>query len=114
MKWIKVLEPAELKSENFMTRAVRKGKWFCIMKYNEKYYVTQLSCPHAGADLSAGWCKDGKLICPHHRYSYCLETGRGAPGQGDYINTFPVDLRLDGLYVGVTERWQVFKKLFRL
>ncbi len=78
----------------------------------DKYYAVQRSCPHAGADLSGGWCKEGKLICPYHRYSYNLETGKGSEGQGDYIDTFPVEVREDGIYIGLPESRNFFKRLF--
>ena len=66
-------------------------------------------CPHAGADISNGWCKDGKLVCPFHRYSYDIRTGRGSPGQGDYIKKYPTEIRSDGIYVGINSIWS---KLF--
>ena len=80
----------------------------------EEFFATQSRCPHAGADLSQGFCKDKKLICSFHRYEYDLTTGRGAPGQGDYINVYPLEQREDGLYIGFKERWSFIKKLFDL
>ena len=71
----------------------------------DKIIATQSYCPHAGGHFSGGWCKNGHLICPIHRYAYDLETGRGAKGQGDYINIYATELREDGLYIGFEESW---------
>ncbi|WP_233276905.1 Rieske (2Fe-2S) protein [Mucilaginibacter paludis] len=62
--------------------------------------------------MSYGWCKDGKLVCPVHRFSYDIHTGRGSAGQGDYIQTYPVEIRSNGVYVGVSSRWDLISKLF--
>jgi 3-phenylpropionate/trans-cinnamate dioxygenase ferredoxin subunit len=70
----------------------------------------QNTCPHAGGILSGGWCKNGHIVCPIHRYEYSLQTGRGAIGQGDYIDIYPVEERVDGVYIGLKESF--WKKLF--
>lgn len=115
MKWIRILLNSDVTDgEDFVTKIKVEGKTFCLVRYNDKFYATQAKCPHAGADLSFGWCKQGKLICPYHRYSYDLETGKGSEGQGDYINIYPIEVRKDGVYVGLPERKGWLKKLFRL
>jgi nitrite reductase/ring-hydroxylating ferredoxin subunit len=114
MKWIRIFRSAQIPVVDFIKLVRANDKKICIIKAGGKFYATQSICPHAGADLSNGWCKDGKLICPYHRYSYDLETGRGCAGQGDYINTYLIELRADGLYVAIPERWKFFKRIFRL
>jgi 3-phenylpropionate/trans-cinnamate dioxygenase ferredoxin subunit len=89
------------------------GKKFCAVKHGNEVVVTQPYCPHAGAGLSGGWCKDGKLVCPFHRYEYDLKTGRGAPGQGDYIDIYPTEAREDGIYLGLREKFAFLKSFFR-
>ncbi len=114
MKWIRILEPESLETENFIRLIKADGKKICLVKLGSEFFATQHRCPHAGADLSQGFCKDKKLICAFHRYEYDLETGRGSPGQGDYINVFPLDKRADGLYIGFKNKWASIKKLFKL
>ncbi len=84
------------------------GHNICLVYVEEKFYAVSSKCPHAGGELAGGWCKDGNLICPIHRYQYSLETGRGAAGQGDYIDTFPVEVREDGVFVQVKKKWRLF------
>lgn len=87
------------------------GKKLCLLRNGGKLYLVQNSCPHAGGILSGGWCEKEMLICPIHRYAYSLENGRGAEGQGDYIDIYPLEARPDGLYAGFQE--SLFSRFFR-
>lgn len=108
MEWFKV--EVELPENDAVEQIKVNGKKLCLVKHEQKIYVVQNTCPHAGGLLSGGWCKEGHIVCPIHRYEYSLTTGRGAPGQGDYINIYPTELREDGLYVGMKESW--WKRMF--
>lgn len=109
VKWHKIEE--ELPEEDFIKQVQIMGKKLCMIRHQKQLYIVQNTCPHAGATLSGGWCKNGHLICPIHRWEYNLETGRGAEGQGDYINKYPIQLRPDGVYVGFEESfWKRFWK----
>jgi nitrite reductase/ring-hydroxylating ferredoxin subunit len=100
MKWVKVLDTDGLHYP-FIKKVNAGGSWICLVGVDEKIFALSAKCPHAGADISQGWCESGKLVCPYHRYSYDLQTGRGNAGQGDYIKIYPVEARADGIYVGV-------------
>lgn len=113
MKWIKIGDQHAGPGADFVHRVDAGGKKVCLIRNGGVFYATQVHCPHAGADLSYGWCRDGKLICPYHRHEFDLETGSGAEGQGDYLETYPVEVRPDGVYIGLKERWGWLKKLFR-
>jgi nitrite reductase/ring-hydroxylating ferredoxin subunit len=109
MYWVKV--DIEIPDNDFITQIKVNNKKLCLIKYQEEIYATQPTCPHAGGILSGGWCREGNLICPIHRYEYNLNTGRGAKGQGDYIRVYPIELRSDGLFIGFKESlWQRFFK----
>jgi len=83
-------------------RKVRAGsKQLCLVSDGLNVYALASQCPHAGAELSGGWCQDGKLVCPFHRYSYDLSTGRGSAGQNDFVQTYLTEKRPDGIYVQV-------------
>jgi nitrite reductase/ring-hydroxylating ferredoxin subunit len=107
MKWVKIEIP--IPAEEFVKQIELNGKKLCLIRHQQKLYVVQNSCPHAGGILSGGWCKEAHIVCPIHRYEYNLTTGRGAPGQGDYIDIYPTEQRKDGVYVGMKESlWQRF------
>ncbi|PAW93970.1 hypothetical protein CKK33_10875 [Mucilaginibacter sp. MD40] len=104
MKWYAVpdLKPS---AEPFIKKVKVGGKNICIVNYSNTLYAVGATCPHAGAELSGGWCKEGKIICPFHRYSYDLKTGKGSPGQNDFIDSYPVELRNGEIFVGITSFW---------
>ena len=109
MNWFKV--EVSIPDHDFIEQIKLNGKKLCLIKNQQQIYVVQNTCPHAGGILSGGWCKEGKIVCPIHRYEYDLLTGRGAEGQGDYINIYPIELREDGLYVGFKE--SLWKRFFK-
>lgn len=83
------------------------------MGYEGKIFALSAKCPHAGGDLTQGWCKEGKLVCPVHRYTYSLETGKGSEGQNDYIDSYPVEVKDGEIFVGITPFWERFKQAFK-
>jgi nitrite reductase/ring-hydroxylating ferredoxin subunit len=105
MQWFKALNIFEIPKGDAIKTVQVNGKQICIISKDDKIYATQATCPHAGGHLAEGWCKNGNLVCPIHRYEYNLETGRGAEGQGDYINIYPTEINDDGLYIGFEESW---------
>jgi nitrite reductase/ring-hydroxylating ferredoxin subunit len=109
MNWVKVDTPVP--SEDSVSQIKVNGKKLCLIKQGLEIHVVQNSCPHAGGILSGGWCKEGHIVCPIHRFEYDLETGRGAAGQGDYIDIYPTQMREDGLYVGFKESF--FRRFFK-
>jgi nitrite reductase/ring-hydroxylating ferredoxin subunit len=83
----------------------------CLVQVDGWFVATQPKCPHAGAYLSNGWCENGKLVCPLHRYSYDLTSGRGSIGQGDYINVYQVKVEHGKIYVKVNTYADILKQL---
>ncbi len=108
MKWFKIFSSDVLNGVDFVKRIDVSGQKLCAVKIADKIFVIQNKCPHAGADLSQGWCHNGKIVCPYHRHEFDLTTGRGIPGQGNYVNTYPIELRDDGIYVGLNDQWWKF------
>lgn len=112
MQWHKISDVQQT-NKPFIEKVKAGGKSICLVGYEGEIYAIGASCPHAGAELSGGWCKDGKIICPFHRYSYSLETGKGDPGQNDYVDTYPVEIREDGVYVGIASFLDRVKEAFK-
>ncbi|MGF1926232.1 MAG: Rieske (2Fe-2S) protein [Bacteroidia bacterium] len=101
MRWIKIPIP----DQDIVQQITVDGKKICLIKSQGKVFAIQNNCPHAGGVLSDGWCREGKVVCPIHRWEYDLHTGFGSEGQGDYIHIYPLDFRNDGVYVGFKEKW---------
>lgn len=109
MNWIEI--PLQHFQDIKGIRRVRiRGKTICLIPYGGKIYATSARCPHAGADLAGGWCEEGRLICPRHRHAFDLENGRGDPGQGNYISTYPLRQEKDKWFIGMKDPW--YRKWF--
>ncbi|MGB5831385.1 MAG: Rieske 2Fe-2S domain-containing protein, partial [Thiohalocapsa sp.] len=57
--------------------------------------------PHQGGPLGEGSIEHGLLRCPWHGWDYDPITGR-APGFDDGVETFPMEIRDDGVHVGLS------------
>jgi nitrite reductase/ring-hydroxylating ferredoxin subunit len=105
MKWYKILD-IQFTDQPFITKVKAGGKSFCLVGFKGNIYALSSICPHAGADLSEGICVQGKIVCPFHRYTYDLETGKGGEGQNDFITTYSVNVEGDDIYIGVKSLWE--------
>lgn len=79
-----------------------KGKKMCIGKYNDTVFAFAFKCPHAGGIMADGYIDAlGNVVCPLHRYKYDMRNGRNVSGEGYYLKNWPVEMREDGVYVGM-------------
>lgn len=112
LRWTKVYDFAKHGNEPQQLNSTRTididGKRFCMARTEEGYFAVDDRCPHAGARLGmGGWCENGYIVCPVHRYRYDAKTGRGK--QGDYVESYPVETRNDGVYIGLKKKsWWPF------
>lgn len=81
------------------------GKRICLAKgSNRGVFACTAKCPHAGGVMATGEIdSQNNIICPLHRYKFSLEKGRNVSGEGYYLKTFPVEMREDGVYVGIED-----------
>lgn len=103
-KWHKIAESAAelLHGENRISVADINGKKICITEYQQQWYGFAYKCPHASGILAEGYIDAvGNVVCPVHRYKFSLANGRNTSGEGYYMKTYPVELREDGVYVGI-------------
>jgi nitrite reductase/ring-hydroxylating ferredoxin subunit len=86
-----------------------KGKKMCISRFLDNVFAFAYKCPHAGGILADGYIDTlGNVVCPQHRYKYNLENGRNISGEGYYLKHWPVELREDGMYVGMEDEGGLF------
>lgn len=81
------------------------GKAICLLQVYGKLFAVGNRCPHAGADLSQGWCEGNKIVCPFHRHHFDIETGKGNPGQGNFIPVYPIKEEEGRVYIGIKRSW---------
>ena len=72
---------------------------FAVTHYEGRYAALSNRCPHQGGPLGEGSIEKGMLRCPWHGYDYCPLDGSSP--FGDSVPTFPIEVREDGIYVGV-------------
>lgn len=88
-----------------MAEIAADGKTICIAKYEDQLFAFAQKCPHASGLLSQGFIDPlGSIVCPLHHYKYSIKNGRNVSGEGYYLKHWPVEIRDDGIYVGLEEK----------
>lgn len=78
------------------------GKKICLALHQDQVYGCAAKCPHAGGVMSSGFIDSlGNIVCPLHRYKFSLSRGHNVSGEGFFLKTYPVELRPDGIFVGL-------------
>ena len=85
------------------------GKNICVGKFEDRLFAFAFKCPHAGGNLSEGYIDGlGNIVCPLHRYKYNMENGRNVSGEGYYLKHWPVQIKEDGVFIGIEETGGLF------
>lgn len=102
LNWVKIADTVSNLSfgSNGIAAAEAAGKKLCVAKYKEELFAFAYTCPHAGGLLIDGYMDAlGNVVCPLHRYKFCLKNGRNVTGEGYYLKRWPVKIEQDGVYV---------------
>jgi 3-phenylpropionate/trans-cinnamate dioxygenase ferredoxin subunit len=108
--WFKIYDSLEALENNVLTNKtdmfILKGERICIAKGKDAFYAVQEKCPHNGASLRQGFCTpEGEIVCPIHRYKFNLKSGRATAGGSFALKTYPLEIRENGVFVGIKARW---------
>ena len=101
LHWHRVLEVDELQEGRVKTVTV-DHKALCMTRFEGQVAALDNRCPHQGGPLGEGSIEKGLLRCPWHGWDYHPCTGK-APGFDDGVETFQVEEREDGVWVGLPE-----------
>lgn len=100
-------------ADNNIAVAEWEGKNICIGKFKDSVFAFAYKCPHAGGILAEGYIDSlGNVVCPLHRYKYDLKNGRNVSGEGYFLKNWPVEVREDGVFVGLEADkgiWNIFR-----
>jgi pyruvate oxidase len=96
--WTKVAEADEL-PEGRVTTVFTGNRSLCLTHSGGSYGALENRCPHQGGPLGEGSIEKGWLRCPWHGYDYDPVTGEPPGGFSDRPESFPVEVRDDGVYV---------------
>ncbi|MFN3231923.1 MAG: thiamine pyrophosphate-dependent enzyme [Alphaproteobacteria bacterium] len=98
--WIKVADPDEL-PEGRVKTVTAGTRTLALTHFDGQYGALDNKCPHQGGPLGEGSIEDCWLRCPWHGWDFHPLTGDSPGGHDDGVDTFPVETREDGIYVGV-------------
>ncbi|MEM7549625.1 MAG: thiamine pyrophosphate-binding protein [Bacteroidota bacterium] len=102
IEWHKVLESAEELPDGRVMTVTAGHKSYCITHHEGKLGCLDNRCPHQGGPLGEGSIENGLLRCPWHGWDYDPLSGK-APGFDDGVETFPIEIRDDGVYIGIEQ-----------
>jgi len=123
-KWHKVAEAADdLRwTAGNISEVEVEGKKLCVARgggagsgsdSGEEWFGFAHTCPHAGAPMTDGYVAGGcNVVCPVHNLKFNLKNGRDVNGEGYTLKTYPVEVRGDGVYLGIEDGGSFFKKWF--
>lgn len=103
MNWVKIFPSQATALEKISDKSIKglkyKEKKYCVIRFKDKFYVTEALCPHQNASLIDGKLNDfGEIICPLHEYRFSLiENGRCHTNCKDLI-IYPSRQDNDGVY----------------
>ncbi len=100
--WYKVADVGEL-PEGRVKSAPCGAETVCLSHFDGQFAALDNRCPHQGGPLGEGSIENGWLRCPWHGWDFHPLTGKSPGSFEDGIHKFPVEVRDDGIYVGVEE-----------
>lgn len=106
MKWFRLYPSIEAAREalgDFPEQVQAGTTVISVYMHRDRLFAIADRCPHAGASLSEGHVNEfGEVVCPLHHYCYDLKTGEEASSRTDAVRTYPIEIRSDGVYIGVS------------
>ena len=101
-QWFRVADLDELPDGR--VKSVTCGvETLCLTHFQGKYGALSNKCPHQGGPLGEGSIENGMLRCPWHGWDFDPLTGKPPGGYDDGVETFPVEIRDDGVYVALED-----------
>ena len=100
--WYKVLDNKDQLADGRVMTVTAGHTGICLTHFEGKICALNNKCPHQGGPLGEGSIENGLLRCPWHGWDFHPCTGK-APGFDDGVETYQVEEREDGVYVGLPE-----------
>ncbi|GAB3544818.1 nitrite reductase small subunit NirD [Spirosoma fluminis] len=90
--------------------ALIEGRQIAIFHYTRrnKWYATDNECPHRqqmalARGMIGSQGDEPKVACPFHKKTFSLETGSCLTDSEYRINTYPILVKNEFVYIGLTE-----------
>jgi len=78
-----------------------EGNSIAVFNVDGNLYAIDDDCPHQGSSLAGGRLDGCIVTCRSHGMKINVTAGKEQPGVGLNTRSFPLELRADGLYVGL-------------
>ena len=74
----------------------------CLVLRGDQLFAVSNKCTHNGESLSKGKVNfANEIVCPWHGYQFNLKTGREYQQRSSDLETFPIKIETDGVYIGL-------------
>jgi len=106
MEWIKIFDQGDKRMETLTTNKpqllVVRGRRICLVRGEDRWFAVADACSHNGESLSKGSVNyKGEIVCPWHGQRFDLKTGREGEQRSRDIETYPVKLDEQGLFIAL-------------
>jgi len=98
-QWIRVARCTEVPMGEAKAIRLPEGRSIALFNVDGRIYATDNQCPHMGFPLTRGAVRHGILTCDWHGRSFDLEGGGCFNHECDDLETFPVELRQDEIWI---------------
>lgn len=101
IRWTEVRD-ARVRSlaEGEHVRVLVGGRPLRVVRVRGRLHALLDQCPHQGRSFEGGWCDEGFLVCPWHRFHFDPVTGRSRTGSTANVPVYPVEERPGGVRIG--------------
>jgi len=98
-QWIPIASVSDVQQGEAKAIRVGEGRSIALFNVDGRIYATDNQCPHMGYPLTRGAIRDGILTCDWHGRSFDLEGGGCFNHECDDLQTFPVEIRHDEVWI---------------
>ena len=104
IRWVEVFTNSFFKdsfAEGKVREVIVDGKTLLGVNQESNLKVFDELCPHQKASLKEAVCEDGAVVCPWHKYAFCLNSGRDLSTSGNALPVYKTKLEEGNWYVGI-------------
>jgi nitrite reductase/ring-hydroxylating ferredoxin subunit len=98
-QWIRVAALSDVAAGEAKAVKLGDGRSVALFNVDGRIYATDNQCPHMGYPLTRGAVRHGILTCDWHGRSFDMEGGGCFNYECDDLQTFPVDVRQDAIWI---------------
>jgi nitrite reductase/ring-hydroxylating ferredoxin subunit len=98
-QWLRVAALSDVPPGEAKAVRLGEGRSIALFNVEGRIYATDNQCPHMGYPLTRGAVRHGILTCDWHGRSFDLEGGGCFNYECDDLQTFPVDVRQDEIWI---------------